>query len=131
MINKPLRKPKSGWRCDICDRPIRNAMFMVKDDLWFAVGMEKKVVVHYECFVKELGRLLIYQDFTFAEINDVWTAGMKLPCCYCLFVELKERYARGIGVDATVAKLKLVHFGGRESPSNHMIVDRCTCDELP
>ena len=104
-------------------------MFMVKDDLWFEAGMEKKDLAHMECFVKKLGRPLVYQDFNCAEINDIWTAGMKLPCCYCLFKELKKRYSVGHGVDATFAKLKLAHFGGRDSyPSNRMNVDLCTCE---
>lgn len=90
--------------------------------------MEKRDLAHMECFVKKLGRLLIYQDFNHAEVNDVWTAGMKLPCCYCLFEELKQRYHIGYGIDATFAKLKLAHFGGRDSsPTNRMVIDRCTC----
>ena len=71
---------KSGWVCAICGKKIRNAMFMVKDDVWSEAGMEKRDLAHMECFVEKLGRPLIYQDFNHAEVNDIWMAGMKLPC---------------------------------------------------
>lgn len=81
-----------------------------------------------ECFIEKLGRPLIYQDFNHSVVNDVWTAGMKLPCCYCLFEELKKRYAMGNDINMTFAKLKLAHFGGRDFPHNQIIVDQCTCE---
>jgi len=105
-------------------------MFMVRNELWTEAEMAKDDFVHMECFVKKLGRPLIYQDFTHVVLNDIWTAGMKLPCCFCLFEELKKRYSSGHGVDATFAKLKLAHFGGRDYPDNRMEVTRCTCKEL-
>ncbi len=129
MINKPLRHgPKTSRVCVICEKEVRNALFMVKNDLWFEAGMKKKDLAHMECFVEKLGRPLVYQDFNGSEINDVWMAGMKLPCCYCLFEELKKRYSVGRGIDATFAKLKLAHFGGRDYPPDRMIVDKCTCE---
>lgn len=121
--------PKNSWICTICEKKIRNAMFMVKDDVWFEAGMKKKNLAHMKCFVEKLGRPLIYQDFNQVQLNDVWTAGMKLPCCFCLFEELRYRYTTGMGLDATYAKLKLAHFDGREYPSNKMEVGKCTCKE--
>jgi hypothetical protein len=104
-------------------------MFMVRDDIWSEAGMERKDLAHMECFVEKLGRPLVYQDFNHAQINDIWMAGMKLPCCFCLFEELKARYSSGLCIDATFAKLKLVHHGNQDFPSSRMIVDRCTCCE--
>ncbi len=35
-MNKPLRPgPKNSWVCDLCGKKIRNAMFGVRNDIWF------------------------------------------------------------------------------------------------
>lgn len=119
---------KSNWICSVCNKPIRNAMYMVKDNVWSEAGMAKRDIAHMECFVEKLGRPLVYRDFNFSADNDVWTAGMKPPCCFCLFEEMKARYPGGYGVEETFAKLQIAFHGGRDFPSNQVIVDRCTCE---
>jgi hypothetical protein len=119
---------KEHQNCSVCGKRIHEAMYMVKQNVWTEAGFVRHDLVHMKCLITKLGRPLIYRDFNGAVINDVWTAGMKMPCCFCLFEEMKLRYRlSGHGLDATFAKLKLAHHGDRY-PTKKMVVDKCTCE---
>jgi hypothetical protein len=98
---------------------------------WAEAGLYHNEQAHVKCLEERLGRPLVYKDFNTAAINDVWTCRLALPCPYCLFEEMKKRYANMSDISGTLAKLAILNPGGSMSPKKKIVTDRCTCDELP
>ena len=113
--------------CPACGHKVRDD-YMVTNDCWAEAGFKPDEQAHVKCLQKRLERPLVYKDFNAAAINDVWTCRLALPCHYCLFEEMKKRYANIGDISGTLTKLALLNPGGSMSPKKKIVVDRCTCE---
>lgn len=122
-----MKKEYHSRNCVVCGIKLRDD-YMVTDSCWAEAGFNPDEQAHVKCLKKRLGRQLVYKDFNACAINDVWTCRLTLPCYYCLFEEMKKRYA-GLGdVSGTLTKLVLLNPGGSMSPKKKIVVDKCTCE---
>lgn len=117
-------------KCAVCGISVRD-VYQIMDDVWAAAGFGKNDEVHIDCLIQTLGRPLVYNDFTRGPVNEIWTCKMKLPCEFCLFEELKFRYAHCYRYKETLVKLEMVNPPQRyKGDYKKMVIDRCTCNEL-